>query len=284
MENKTANKPLARVSNMYLYRSDIPEIVPEGTSKEDSIAIIKKYVDVWATRQLVLAEAQKSISEADLSKEVEEFKELLLQGKYEQSIISSRLDTAITAKQIKDYYSENSKNFILNKDIILWSYLPITYCENDLERQLKNAFARDSAPRERRKKDDQREQEEKPWTWEGSIEDILVEESYNAPFIKNQWIEVDKIISTYQADKDLSREIGPMHTFTVKKNENTYLCKALKYCHRGDIAPLEYIEPQIRSIILNKRKIDAIKQSQEELKINAINNNNLEIFTDDENN
>ncbi|MDD4819744.1 MAG: hypothetical protein PHD21_02795 [Flavobacteriales bacterium] len=285
LENKTANKPLARVGDLYLYRADIPEIVPQGTSTEDSIAIIAKYIDVWATRQLVLSEAQKSISETDLTKEVEEFKELLLQGKYEQSVISQKLDTTITDEQIDDYYTQNKTNFSLNKSIILWSYIPITYCEKDLEKKLRSAFSRDTAPNVRHKKDEDNK-EDSPWTWAGSIENILAEESYNVPFVKDQWIEVDKIESSYEVENGFANNVAQrsMYTFTVKKNDNTYLCKAHRYIRKTDIAPKEYVEAQIRSIILNKRKIDVIKQSQDELKKEAIKNNNLEIFTDNENN
>ena len=68
-------------------------------------------------------------------------------GRYEQSVISRELDTTVTAGQIKAYYDENKNNFILNKDIVLWSYLPVTYCDNELLlKKLKSAFARDTEP------------------------------------------------------------------------------------------------------------------------------------------
>ena len=44
------NPAVARVDDVYLYRNDIPSIVPKGSSQQDSAAIVKKYIDSWITR------------------------------------------------------------------------------------------------------------------------------------------------------------------------------------------------------------------------------------------
>ena len=39
---------VARVNDVYLYESDLENLVPSGTSKNDSIAIVKDYINRWA--------------------------------------------------------------------------------------------------------------------------------------------------------------------------------------------------------------------------------------------
>ncbi len=113
------NPVIARVYDSYLYKSDLPNLVPAGASKQDSTAIIDRYIDSWVTRQLILNATQMSMPAGDLEKELAEFKELLLTGRYEQYIISERLDTSVSEAEIRKYYEENTENFILHKDIVL---------------------------------------------------------------------------------------------------------------------------------------------------------------------
>ena len=53
--NPEANpEAVARVDESYLYKDAIKELVPPGTSKEDSIAIIRSYIDHWASQKLLI--------------------------------------------------------------------------------------------------------------------------------------------------------------------------------------------------------------------------------------
>lgn len=280
------NPAVARVDDVYLYRNDIPSIVPKGSSQQDSAAIVKKYIDSWITRQLVLSKAQSGIDAEGLKKEVDEFRDMLLIGRYEQSVISRELDTTVTAGQIKAYYDENKNNFILNKDIVLWSYLPVTYCDNQLLKKLKSAFARDTEPaRSRRRDADDTDKPSKPWTWEGSIEDLMSEESYNAPFVRAEWIEMENLLGKYETEKNFASNIASKskYSFQASNDDGVYLGKIQRYVRKGSTSPLEYVSGQIKSILLNKRKVETLNAAEEILRKEAAENGKLEIFTNDEN-
>ena len=53
-------KAIARVGKSYLYESDIVNLVPKGTSKQDSIAIVKSFIGQWATKKLLFEAAEKN--------------------------------------------------------------------------------------------------------------------------------------------------------------------------------------------------------------------------------
>lgn len=284
LEERTANKPLARVGDVYLYPKEVLHLIPSGSSSEDSIAIVSKYIDSWATRQLVLMEAHKTISYEDLEQEVSQFRELLLQGKYEQMVLSSLLDTVITMEDLKEYYDSHQDLFILDDDIVLFSSLPITYCDDALVKTLKRAFTRQVAPRLKT----QRETDslKAVWTWKGSIEEIMAEESYNATLLVDKWVEIDRLANTYITPEGFSYDIKHAfpYVFTLSRDGDKYLCRSTRMIKAGEIAPLEYVEAQVRAIILNRRKVETIRISQENLKTEALNNNKFEIFTSNEDN
>ncbi len=57
--NKNTADAIARVNNEYLYSSDLENLVPAGTPKKDSIAIVKDFIKRWATQQLLIDKAYK---------------------------------------------------------------------------------------------------------------------------------------------------------------------------------------------------------------------------------
>ena len=60
-------KAIARVGENYLFQDDIIDLVPKGTSKKDSIAIVKSFIDRWATQKLLFEAAQRNIGKDKVS-------------------------------------------------------------------------------------------------------------------------------------------------------------------------------------------------------------------------
>ena len=69
--------PIARVNDSYLYQDDIKDVVPKGTSKEDSIFMVNTYINRWARQLLLMDGALVNLSEKkqdNFSKLVEQYK------------------------------------------------------------------------------------------------------------------------------------------------------------------------------------------------------------------
>ncbi len=47
---------------------------------------------------------------------------------------------------------------------------------------------------------------------------------------------------------------------------------------RNEIAPLEYVMPTIKQIVINKRKLEFIKQLEKDITKDAIKNGQFEIY------
>lgn len=56
---------IARVGDDYLYKEDIATLVPNGTSKNDSIAIVKDFINRWATQKLLYQGAELNLSKRE---------------------------------------------------------------------------------------------------------------------------------------------------------------------------------------------------------------------------
>jgi hypothetical protein len=56
------------------------------------------------------------------------------------------------------------------------------------------------------------------------------------------------------------------------------LLKINKSVYRNDIAPLDYIKPTLKQILLNKEKLNFVSKFEQDLIKDAIENKELEIY------
>ena len=56
---------VARVGKSYLYKSDIADLLPEGTTKEDSLVIVQNFINRWATQKLLINAAELNITKEE---------------------------------------------------------------------------------------------------------------------------------------------------------------------------------------------------------------------------
>jgi hypothetical protein len=73
------SKVIARVFDKYLYLSDVSNIVPKGTSKNDSIVILRNFVNSWVQQQVILKKANDNLEEEqkDVDQKLEEYRNSL---------------------------------------------------------------------------------------------------------------------------------------------------------------------------------------------------------------
>ncbi|MEL6916936.1 MAG: hypothetical protein AAFO99_04310 [Bacteroidota bacterium] len=61
-----------------------------------------------------------------------------------------------------------------------------------------------------------------------------------------------------------------------------YLAKVTNVLEVNDIAPLSFIEPTIKQVLLNRRKLDYIRKLETEIIDEAIKKNEFEVYGQDD--
>lgn len=64
----------------------------------------------------------------------------------------------------------------------------------------------------------------------------------------------------------------------LKDSLGVYLMQVNDVLLRNDTAPLEYVKPTIRQIVINKRKLELIKKLEKDITKDAIKNKEFEIY------
>ncbi len=255
-------KAIAKVYDVYLYPSDIEGIVPKGTSNEDSLLLVQSYIENWVRQTLLIKQAEENV-DIDLEKieqQLENYKSSLLIYAYEQQLIAQKLDTIVTAAQIKSYYEANKENFELKKTILKASYIKLP----------KNAIRIDNAIKwfKSNKEKDKRE-----------LETYCMQFSPDYSLVDTSWLYYDQLSEVIPLDRLSESSVLQNNNYIqISDKDFIYLVKVKTFMYKEDISPLEIEVDNIKNIIINKRKVEMIDKMENEVYKNARDNNDIEIF------
>ena len=255
--------PVARVNDSYLYQDDINGVVPEGASKEDSTLLVNAYINRWARQLLLMDGALVNLSEEkqnEFSKLVEQYRSDLYTKAYLEALVNKNIDTVVNPNEAEVFYEANKESFKLNDDLLQFRYISLPLNPINLD-TIKNRF-------QRFKNKDKRYLDSISVQFKAySLNDSL--------WIKfSQVAEKVPVVSFENKDQLLKKT----NFLQLKDSLNLYLMQVNDVRLQNDYAPLDYVKPSIRQIVINKRKLELIKQLENDITKDAIENNKFQIY------
>ncbi|WP_370175137.1 peptidyl-prolyl cis-trans isomerase [Leeuwenhoekiella palythoae] len=258
-----AGVPVARVGNAYLYKEDIEKLITAELSPEDSTTLVNGYINRWATKRLLVDNAQRNITldEQDrLNNLVEQYKLDLFSQAYKDALVARSLDSSITDAEASQFYTENKENFKLNESLLKLRYIEMG--ENDYnEDEIKKRFTRFNAKDKR------------------FLDSISVQ--FRAQYLNDStWISLDKVIAKIPPVnvENSDQLLNKTEFLQLRDSLGLYLIAVNDRLDRNDDAPLEYVLPTVKQILLNRRKLDLIKQLEKDITKDAIKNKQFELY------
>ena len=264
LKKEDKNPVLAKVYSNYLRLNDIKSLIPKDLSKEDSAIFVYNYTNTWARQKLLLIKAKLNLNQdiATFDKLVEKYKEDLYINKYKEAVVKQYLDTVVTDDNILDFYENNKDNFRLNEILVQLKYIQFA---NDVLNP--NEFIKLF-------KSDKKEDLEK-------LDDLSLQLK-SASLNDSIWIRYKEVLVKipFLKNEDPNKVLKKSHIIQNKDSLGLYLVAIKDVLKRNDLAPISYISPTIKEIILHKRKLNLIKKLEETLTNDAIKNKEFEIFTE----
>lgn len=261
----TIDTPVASVGDDVLMRSQLCSAMSAYSNLEDSAVIADEYVRRWINQQVMLHKAEMNLSddELDINEAIEEYRRALLVEKYQQKLIEQKFKPQITDKEIEDYYESMKQNFNLNESIMkgVFAVVPKNApCVTDMRKWL--MFKED---------DDY-----------SNVEQFLYSYSRNYTLSLDKWIPISSVKRFLPLESQPTDiQISSHKVFEIEDDENVYYLVAIDTYMVDEVAPIEYVKEKIYNIILNKKKIDYIKQLSTALYNAAIMNNEIKFYTND---
>ena len=255
--------PVARVNDNYLYEDDIKGLVAEGTSPKDSILVVNGFITRWATQLLLVDGSERNLPEEqqqEFIKLVERYKKDLFTKAYLEALVNKTMDTLVTPEEAKKVYETNKETFKLNEELIKFRYINIplnALNKDDIENRFKRYTKKDKK----------------------FLDSISVQfKSYSLK--DSTWIKTSQVMHKIPVvNAENKKELLKKSNFIqLKDSLSLYLMQINDVLLQNDYAPLEYVRPTINQIIINKRKLELIKQLETDITKDAIKNNQFEIY------
>jgi len=265
-KNEPENTPLARVGNEYLYEQDIASFLGSALNDQDSASIVANYINNWAVKQLLFSKAQINLTEeqiANFERLVANYRIDLFTRAYKEALVLRGEDTTITKAELQQFYDEEKENFILKEKLVQLRFI-----------ELPKQFLNKEEVIERLKRFDQ--------------EDVVFLDSIGVQFKKlnfndSLWIPLVRVLQEIPplAKEDEDRTIKKSQFFELEDSLGVYLGKIGDVRNINEIAPLSYIEPTIRQVLLNRRKLDFMRRLETEILDEAVKQNEFQIYEKD---
>lgn len=257
-ESKT---PLAKVYDNYLYEEQVLDLMPKQLTGEDSVIFLRNYVKDWATEQLLLHRAKINLSQEkqqEFNRLVEQYKINLYSEAYKSMLIGQRIDTTVSQTAIRDYYQENKENFKLNQNLVRLRYIEIPLDFKNTK-ELKKNFDRFNL-------DDQIDIQDQAITY------------LKFRFNDSTWYNLADVIKDVPLLDEQKIKENQAKLLQLEDSSSVFLVKIKDFKARNELAPVEYVEPTIKQILINRRKLKLADELEKEIIDNAIKNRKFEEF------
>lgn len=240
---------IASIDNTHLYKEDIANILPPGTSSSDSIAIVDAYIHRWAANILIYDNAIRNVSnQAEINKMVEDYRRTLTIHYYKQEMVNEKVKIP-TDKETIEFYETNKNLFLLKQPIAKGAFIkvPNNVKTDKIERKFKDL---------------------------NNIEDI---EKYALQYAKDYqlfteyWRPIDEIIDT----KTSNLKINKPGYYEEKDSVNNTLINITEYINQGEVAPIEMIMEEVRTTLYNQQKMKYLDNFNNEIYDYAIKHNKI---------
>ncbi len=266
LSEKKEELPLARVGESYLYRSDIAPLMSKSISREDSVSFVTNYINNWASKQLLLAKAKINLPEdklAEFDKLVANYKSDLYTRAYKEALVHQGSDSTVSDAQLKSFYKKEQKNFLLKETIVQLRYveLPKQFLNKDEVKQRLKRF---------------------------NTKDVAYLDSIGVQFKKlnfndSIWIPASRVITEIppltQDNRD--RHLKKSQFFELEDAKGVYLGKVVNLLRSNDVAPISFIEPTLKQVLLSRRRLDYVRKLEVEIIDEAIKDNDFEIYEEE---
>ena len=252
---------VARVGEDFLFKSDLEDQI--GPNGSDSIQITTRTINEWAEELLYLKKAEINLSSREkkrLEELVSTYRNDLYVKTYKDKAIQSQLDSIVEKEEIESYFEQNKLNFKTNKDLMRGRYVRVLN-ENYNLRSIRKSIRRFN-------EDDK--------VFLDSIALQFTTYSLNDSI----WVQASQFFNRLPSisERRYKNFLKNDTFFELQDSLEVYLVVVEEVVLRNYLAPLEYVEPTLKQILINKRKLELMRQLDREIIEEGLRQNIYEVY------
>ena len=260
VQTNNGNFLLARVYNKSLYIKDLEGMFPPGTSAYDSSLITNAYTQRWVREAVLLYEAENNLpKDLNIDRLVRDYRSSLVRNNYEQVLLEQLMETKISTSELSNFYDKNKIQYQLDNPIVK-AYIVVVPKIISIRDSLKYLWKNASDVHLLRLKNICEEYE---------LAHILDGSKWN------EWENLAVYLPRNIGFEEFSRK---GKDFSIQDGEFDVWVKILDSKKPQEIPPIEYVEEQLKRMLLLSRKTKLLEEKKEDMFDIAKRKGQIEIF------
>lgn len=259
---------VAQVGKYRLCKSDLVTLFNKDMTSEDSMAVLRSYVDNWVADKARLLEAEKSLDKSDynITKEIEEYRTSLLLYRYEELYLKRNLDTAVTYEELEDYYRKHREIYKSTESVVRARYI-LMDTENPNIGRVASLYKTDIP--------------EKCL----ELERICYSSAYEYTDFGMEWIGLSRLASIIGiSPSDAESIFNRTSHYRFTDGAYSHFVYIMEMIPPGFGLPFDYVKEDVRRGVLNRRSSEILKRMEYEALRKAYHDNEIKIYIDEKGN
>ena len=255
---------LVKVKDKVLTREDIERQIPKGLYPADSLMRSENLVRKWIVDVLMDDAAYHNIGDykAEIEQLVDDYRRSLVRHRYQERIISDRVSGDISEADKIAYYDEYKEQFLLDGNLIKGLFLKVPVDAPGLD-NVRSWYTSES--------EDALERVEKY-----SLQNAIIYDYFH-----DRWVTFDEIMAKIpQKLSDPTQYLRLNNRMEVSDSTYVYFLNISDKLMSGSLAPFDYVEAQIQSVLVNKRKIGYLRDFEDNLYRDAVKSGTVKFVED----
>ena len=260
IQTNNGNFLLARVYNKSLYIKDLEGMFPPGTSAYDSSLITNAYTQRWVRDAVLLYEAENNLpKDLNIDRLVRDYRSSLVRNNYEQVLLEQLMETEISKEELANFYDKNKIQYQLDNPIVKANVVVVP----------KIISVKDSLK----------------YLWENDTDINLARlknicEEYELAHILDgsKWNEWENLAIYLPRNISFEEFSKKGKDFSIQDGEFDVWVKILDSKKPQEIPPIEYVEEQLKRMLLLSRKTKLLEEKKEDMFDIAKRKGQIEIF------
>lgn len=257
------NDALVKLNDKVLLKSEVLSLIPKGISSADSSLLAESYIKKWVKEKLVYDVAQQNLADeqADIDNLVENYRKSLIRYRYQEKLVREKLSSVIKESDMKSFYEANPEKFKLDKNLIKGLFLKIPVDAPNVA-QVKEWYKSPTEPALEK------------------IEKYSVQYATVYEYFYDKWVDFDDVMDNIP--DHIANPVAFLKnnkSLEVKDSSYYYFLNIKQYLPVGSVEPYEYAEPEIRDILVNQRKLEFLRNFEDELYNDALKKGKMTYYS-----
>ena len=243
------SKTVAKVGDQELKLNEFAQNFISTGNVNDSNYLAKKQIEDWATEVLFYNEALTKLNDDEVAveKQVQAYKQQLINYIYQTKLVEANLDTNITKQEVEEYYANNRTNFILKDNIVKVNYIKIAVKSTAIDKIKRLLYAKSTKDKD-------------------LLKSLCIQNAESFFMNDSTWLyleDIKKEIPKLNTQPNFDLGVGRIVEFSDEYYY--YYLKVNDEKIKNGLSPINFERQNIKNFIINNRKTLLIKQYKKQL-------------------